>query len=114
MKAEKLLYGQDSVFCSWRCIHSVGHPWEGVNSDLEVEESSLSKAIYTSLGPPAHKLIVHACSWTDLQVGECLKVYGEGDSKSSGQAMDSLYSIALNNLLDWYFIFVTQHQISNL
>lgn len=45
-------------------------------------------------------LIVHACSWTNLEGGEFLKVYGEGDSKSSGQAMDSFYSIALNNLLD--------------
>ena len=59
-------------------------------------------------------LIIHACSWTDLEGGGFLKVYGEGDSKSSGQAMDSFYTIALNNLLDWYFIFVTKHQISNL
>lgn len=44
-------------------------------------------------------LAAHGCSWSDLEVGELLRVYGEGDSKSSGQAVESFNRVALNDLL---------------
>lgn len=47
-KRRKDLEGQKTAlwsrlrFCSWKRVHSIGHPWEGVSGDLEVEESSLA------------------------------------------------------------------------
>lgn len=44
-------------------------------------------------------LISYGCSWTDLEVGEFLRVYGEGDSKRRWYVMVNLNRVALDNLL---------------
>lgn len=43
-------------------------------------------------------LIAHAYLGTDTEVGEFLRVYGEGDSKTSWQVMVNLNRVSLDNL----------------
>lgn len=45
-------------------------------------------------------LISYGCSWIYLEVGEFLRVYGEGDCKRRWQVMMNLNRVALDNLLE--------------